>query len=271
VGFQVMARVPGGYRGLPPWILTAFVGLTAAGQICAEDNEGDAESHASVGPGAYMTPRFPGARETKNILFPFIDAEYANRIYTSGADILGLYGCKTTNTEVGAALEYDPTKRMARDDIRLRSLPDVKETARFKLFGSKTVGAITTDVNIARDIAGRGQGTVAQANLWLTVPFAPTFSISAGPGLTWADSRYMHTFFAISAAEAAVSSLPAFASRAGITDVHINGLAEWQIHAKYRLGASIYLTHLQGDAGASPITVQHEQKIIIGWIAYRFN
>ena len=232
---------------------------------------GETEYHASIGPGFYALPSFPGARRTRKILFPFIDAEYANRLYTSASDILGVYGYKTTDTQVGAAVEYDLTERMARDDIRLRGLPNVGETPRFKLFGSQTVGAVTADVNVARDIAGRGQGTLGQANLWLTVPFDPTFSVSVGPGITWADSQYMHTFYAITPAEAAVSALPAFASRAGITDAHLNGLAEWVIHSKYRLGAQACFGHLRGDAGASPITVQHEQTTLVAWLAYRFN
>ena len=245
----------------------AGVSTAASGAIAASETE----YHASIGPGFYALPSFPGARRTRKILFPFIDAEYANRLYTSAADILGVYGYKTTDTQVGAAVEYDLTERMARDDIRLRGLPNVGGTPRFKLFGSQTVGAVTADVNVARDIAGRGQGTLGQANLWLTVPFDPTLSVSVGPGITWADSQYMHTFYAITPAEAAVSAFPAFASRAGIADAHLNGLAEWVIHSKYRLGAQACFGHLRGDAGASPITVQHEQTTLVAWLAYRFN
>lgn len=250
------ARVPGVGWGL----------LLLCGAACAED-----DFHASAGPGIYTGPSFPGARHLRNLLFPFVDAEYAGRVYTSAEDLVGVYAYKTTATQVGAALEYDPTERLSRDDIRLRGLPDVRETARFKLFGSQTVGAVTADGNLAKDIAGRGQGMLGQANLWLTVPFNSSFSVSAGPGVTWADSRYTHTLYTVTAADAAVSVLPAFAAHAGIVDVHLNGLAEWVIHSKYRLGAQAFFGHLRGAAGESPITVQHEQTTLVGWIAYRFN
>jgi outer membrane protein len=256
VGFQVSARVPGLGWGL----------LLLCGAACGED-----EFHASAGPGIYTGPSFPGARHPRKLLFPFVDAEYAGRVYTSAEDLIGVYAFKTTDTQVGAALEYDPTERLSRDDTRLRGLPDVRETARFKLFGSRTVGAVTADANLAKDIAGSGQGILGQANLWLTVPFNPSFSVSAGPGVTWADSRYMHTLYAVTAAEAPVSVLPVFVAHAGIVDAHLNGLAEWVIHSKYRLGAQAFFGHLRGDAGASPITAQHGQTTVVGWIAYRFN
>lgn len=231
----------------------------------------EGEFHASVGPGIYAGPAFPGAHHVRKLLFPFVDAEYAGRLYTSAEDLIGVYAYKTVNTQIGAAIAYDPTERRARDDDRLRGLPDVRETERFKLFGSQTVGAVTADANVARDIAGHGQGTLGQVNLWLTIPFAPSFSVSAGPGVTWADSRYMHTLYTVTPAEAAVSVLPVFAGRAGIVDAHLNGLAEWVIHSKYRLGAQAWLGHLRGNAAASPISVQHEQTTVVGWIAYRFN
>ena len=241
-------RVPGGLC----WGLLIF-----SGAACAED-----DFALSVGPGIYAGPSFPGSRHERRLIFPFIDAEYAGRVYTSANDLIGVYAYKTTNTQLGAAVEYDLTQR------RVPGLPDVKETPRFKLFGSQTVSALTADANVARDIGGHGEGTLAQANLWVTVPFDSSFSLSVGPGVTWADSQYMQRLYAITAAE---GTFPVFVTRAGVADVHLNGLAEWVIHSKYRIGAQAWLWHLRGDAAASPLAVQHAQTTVVGWLAYRFN
>jgi outer membrane protein len=221
--------------------------------------------HASVGPGIYAGPSFPGSRHERRLVFPFVDAEYAGRVYTSANDLIGVYAYQSSRTQLGAAVEYDLTER------RVPGFPNVKETPRFKLFGSQTVSAFTADANVARDIGGHGEGTLAQANLWVTVPFDTSFSVSVGPGVTWADSRYMHTLYAVTAAEAADSSLPVFASRAGVPDLHVNGLTEWVIHSKYRIGAQAWLWHLRGAAASSPLAAQRVQTTVIGWIAYRFN
>jgi outer membrane protein len=89
--------------------------------------------------------------------------------------------------------------------------------------------------------------------------------------MTWADSRYMQPFYAVPTSAESVSALPTFASHAGIIDAHWNGLAEWQLFGKYRLGASASFAHLQGDAANSPITLRHEQTNLTGWLVHRFN
>jgi MipA family protein len=252
-------------------ILVASIGSVEVAHADATEDTGDLAYHASVGPAIYAAPAFPGARDTRRVWFPFVDADIGDRFYTSADDLLGVYAYKTEATQAGAAVQWDLTHRISSDDDRLRGLPNVGETARFKLFASRTVSFVTGDVNVASDVAGRGQGTLAQANLWFTIPFDPTFSVSLGPGATWANTEYMNTFYSVTAAESVRSPLPAFASRAGVVDAHLNGLAEWVIFSHYRIGASAYLAHLKGDAASSPITERRGQSTLVGWIAYRFK
>jgi MipA family protein len=251
-------------------ILVATIGSAGVAHADATDDTSALTYHASVGPAIYAAPAFPGARDTRQVWFPFVDADIDDRFYTSAEDLLGIYAYKTEATQAGAAMEWDLTHRISSDDDRLRGLPNVGETARFKLFASRTVSFVTGDVNVATDVAGHGQGTLAQANLWFTVPFDPTFSVSLGPGATWADTDYMRTFYSVTAAERG-SLLPAFTSRAGVVDAHLNGLAEWVICSHYRIGASVYLADLKGDAASSPITERRGQSTVVGWIAYRFK
>jgi outer membrane protein len=254
------------------WIVSVLtVVLLDTAQAAATDDAGGFTYHASVGPAIYVAPAFPGARRSRQVWFPFVDADIDDRFYTSAEDLLGVYAYKTEATQVGAAVEWDLTHRVSSDDDRLRSLPNVNETARVKLFASRTVYFITGDANVATDIAGHGQGTLAQANLWFTLPVSPSFSVSLGPGMTWADRAYMRTFYSVDPAQSVGAVLPAFSARPGVADAHLNGLAEWVILSHYRIGASAYLAHLEGDAGASPITQRRGQKMLVGWIAYRFK
>lgn len=252
-------------------ILIASLGSVGMAQAGAPEDAGDVTYHAAVGPGIYVAPAYPGARGTRQVLFPFVDADIDDRFYTSAEDLIGVYAYKTAATEAGAALQWDLTRRISSDDDRLRGLPNVDETARLKLFADRTVAFITGDVNVATDLGGHGQGTLAQANLWFTIPFDPTFSVSLGPGATWADADYMHTFYAVTPAQSIGSPLPAFAARAGVVDAHLNGLAEWQLFSHYRIGASAYLAHLKGDAADSPVTERRGQATVVGWIAYKFK
>jgi outer membrane scaffolding protein for murein synthesis (MipA/OmpV family) len=179
MGFQMRACVPGirrrrelALRALEIAVAAlAAGGVARAGDDSAIDGNSQArEYHLVVGPEIYSYPHYPGARGVQNLLFPFIDAEYANRFYTSASDLFGVYGYKTNATELGAALESDPTRQKVAGDPRLAGLPDVRQTSRLKLFASHTLGFVTGDMNVARDVEGRKQGTLGQANLWLTAP-----------------------------------------------------------------------------------------------------
>ena len=258
-------------RRWPPGVSVVTAALLATAHAAAADNTGDLAYHASVGPAIYVAPAFPGARRSRQVWFPFVDADIDDRFYTSAEDLFGVYAYKTETTQAGAAVQWDLTHRISSDDDRLRGLPNVNETARLKFFASRTVYFITADTNVATDTAGRGQGTLAQANLWFTVPFSPSFSVSLGPGATWADRVYMHTFYSVAPTQSQGELLPAFSARSGVADTHLNGFAEWVIFTHYRIGMSAYLAHLDGDAGASPITQRRAQKVLVGWLAYRFK
>jgi MipA family protein len=251
--------------------VAVWVGCTSVA-VAVEDAGVPAESwKLQVGPGSETLPTYPGSRTLHTVLFPFIDAEYDQRLYSSGNDLLGVYAYKTENTQLGSALEYDMTARRVSDDARLRGLPNVYRTSRFRLFGSQTVQMITADANVARDVNGGHEGTLGQANLWATLPFGSKLSLSAGPGLMWGDRQYMQTFFAVTAAESDRSAFREYFARAGVIDRRLNGFLQWDAAPRCQIGLLAYAAHLRGSALQSPITVQHEQTSFTGWVAYRFN
>jgi outer membrane scaffolding protein for murein synthesis (MipA/OmpV family) len=230
----------------------------------------DPGTYLSVGPGIYLQPTYPGASGTRGFFLPYIDAEYHDWLYSNAADLLGVYAYKTPTTQMGAAIQYDFTERLNKDDARFRFLRDVRATPRIKLFASHTIGLLTGDVNVATDVAGRDQGTLAQANLSLAIPFVPKFFFSVGPGLTWANSTYMQSFFGITPGQSLVSQLPAYDARAGIVDLHINALANYTISKRWSLGTTTYWARLHGDADGSPITQRRSQLTVIAFLAYTF-
>lgn len=269
MGLQVVATTRRWSLGKLLSVACIFAILTAN---CRADDSESKDLHFSMGPGIYSVPHYPGAQGTRRRFFPFIDAEYGNRFYTSASDLFGIYAIKSDSTQAGAAIMLDPMRRETFHEARLRHLRSIPETTRLKLFASRTLLFVTADGSIATDVLGRGQGTLAQANLWFTAPLTSGFSINAGPGVTWADSRYMQSFFSVTPAEADASPLLApYGTRAGILDTHLNGLAEWQFLSHYRIGAQIYVARLDGIAAGSPIVKQRTQRSVVGWVAYRFR
>jgi outer membrane scaffolding protein for murein synthesis (MipA/OmpV family) len=71
-------------------------------------------------------------------------------------------------------------------------------------------------------------------------------TLSAGPGITWADDDYMQTFFGVTPGQAAASALPAYEARGGAHMVRA------------------------GDAEGSPITRDRDQHLTALFASYRF-
>jgi outer membrane protein len=140
-----------------------------------------------------------------------------------------------------------------------------------KLFASHTISFVTGDTNVATDILGHGQGTIAQANIWLTLPIAPGCMLSVGPGLAWADQDYMAAFYGVTAAQAARSSFEPYAARAGTVDGHLNGIATYDLSARWSLGASAVAARLSRDARHSPVTQQPSQVTMVAWLTYKIS
>jgi len=55
-------------------------------------------------------------------------------------------------------------------ELRVPAMIPPSMATLLKLFASHTLGFVTGDMNVARDVEGRKQGTLGQANLWLTAP-----------------------------------------------------------------------------------------------------
>jgi MipA family protein len=259
-------------NSLDHWVLRGTllaVACVAGNCAWAADPPLESGTNLSIGPAVYVTPSYPGASSSRGFALPYLDAEYAGRFYTNASDLVGVYAYKTVGDALGAALQYDFTERLSKDNGDFKYFSDVKATPRFKLFADKTIGAFTADFNIATDIAGRGQGTLAQANLFVTIPIVPKWVFSFGPGLMWADHEYMTTFFTITPQQAAVSPLHSYTAGAGVDDLHLNAIVTYAISSRWGIGASAYEARLHGTADGSPVTTRREQTTALAWLVYK--
>ena len=79
----------------------------------------------------------------------------------------------------------------------------------------------------------------------------------------------MSTFFAVTPEMSALAPLSTYATKAGVVDLHWNGIAVYQISSRWSIGASVYAARLHGDAENSPITLRPSQITALGWIVYK--
>lgn len=223
----------------------------------------------TVGPGVYVAPQYPGSRHLKAYPFPALDISYRDTFFSQGPDVLGWNVLGNDTYHVGAAISFDFQSRDAKDDGRLRGLPDVHDGPKLKLFADYTVWAFTGALAVYRDVVGYGQGTTASADLYASLPLKG-WLFSVGPGLTWANGAYTRTLFGISPSESAASGLPQYGTGAGIRDIHLNFYMTHDFSRHWVGTVNSTLGRLQHFAANSPVTERRTEWTTFASLGYRF-
>lgn len=233
----------------------------------------------TVGGGVVSRPAYPGSGKTEVDFVPLLSASQgrfmAGALPGSGIPVgVGAFLIAEPQLRLGVGIGGGFSKpRVAGDYPRLRGLGDIDNTLRGSIFGSyNTPGpaGLTLRGSVQTDLGGKKQGTLATLDLEGRAALTDQFSISAGPGVTWADSTYSQTFFGINAAQSAASNRPMYRANSGINSVRFTVGANYQLTANWGVRAFVTAARLQGDAADSPITEKRSQNSAGVFVSYRF-
>jgi len=205
-----------------------------------------------VGLGVAAVPDYEGSQDYKAAPIPFISI-----VGKSGmsAELLGnvlRVNVIPSNTwRLGPLLRY----RAERDDVenervdRMQKVDDATELGGFAGFDLHNW---SFKVDVTHDTSGTYDGTVGGVSLgytWLANPWKFTLNASS----TFADDRYMSTYFGVSAADSARSGLPTYSLGGGVKDVGAAFIAGYRINEKWGVMCALRYTQLVGDAADSPL------------------
>jgi outer membrane protein len=240
------------------------LGLGLAARAAADDGW-----QLGLGGGLAARPKYPGSDALQLRPVPAFDLRYGRWFFSSGEG-LGLYLARKPRCWISAAVAPELGHRYSRDDDHLRGLDDVQGTARAVLKAGYRLGWISATAGLASDIAGRGQGTLADFELAAQQELLPGLRLEGGTGLRWANRQYRETFFGIDARESAASGLPAFSAGSGVDSLRLFAGATYQLDRHWSLAGRASLAWLQGDSADSPVTEQKTQPQLALFALYRF-
>ena len=230
----------------------------------------------SVGIGVVDHPKFPGSDQREMRALPILGASYG-RYFVGGLPGggvplgLGANLYRDRNWSLGVGLGGGIGKaRKESDDSRLAGLGDIDNTVRAAIFGGYTVGWLAMRGNVATDIGGKGQGTLASVELEGRYRLTPELTLTGGPGLTWADRKYTQTFFGIDAAQSVSSGRAEYSAGSGLNSVRVSVGALYSLTPQWEFGLRGSIGRLQGDAADSPLTFRAKQTNVGLFGSYRF-
>ena len=221
----------------------------------------------ALGAGVGVAPTFPGSDNYRAGLLPFIAGAY-------GPVVFGF-------NQIGVRLYRDPRWRVSTflalaggryesDDARLRGLGDIDRTARLGLRVIYREGRFVALGQVAPDIAGQKQGTLARLDLLARFHPVQGTSVFVGPGLTWADRQYTQSYFGVTPEQSTRSAFPEFQTGAGLESARVVGGVLQRFGRPWFAMATVSASRLLGDAANSPVIETRTQYAIFTSVMYIF-
>lgn len=260
-------------------IPAACAGFLIASDVLAQAGPqpaGDEVWRFSVGAGVFSRPKYPGSGEMEFAAAPMASVNYG-RYFLGGTPAagtplgVGLYLIQNEHWRVGVAVGGDLDKpRKESDATLLNGWGDISATALASAFATYSYKWFAVRGVVVTDIGGHDQGT--RVSLDMEARYSPLegLMLSAGPGLTWATSDYMQTFFGINAAQSAIAGVPQYTAGGGVSSVRFSVGAAYRLSERWNVGARVSTGWLQGDAADSPITEDKSQNVYGLFLNYQF-
>lgn len=217
-------------------------------------------------------PKYEGARDYRVIGFPvaFPAGSGDGWVQFKAPDDVRFRLINLQGLEIGPVAGY----RFGRDEEdgrRLRGLGDVDGGLVLGGFAAYRIGAMRAFASFNNAVTGDDTGGLLKFGVEGTTVLPGRISLTGTIGSTWASESYMRSFFGVTAAQSARSTLAAYQPSSGIKDVFTSVSAEIPLDANWTLRGFARYAQLIGDAADSPI-VEREGQLSGGLgLTYRFS
>jgi MipA family protein len=251
---------------LPLW-------ATSSGAAYAQSADASAKSdwQFRAGVGVTVTPRYPGAENTRTRFMPFPEAKYQDWLTINTRNGIEVKSAVGEGLSIGASAGADLTTRRAKDDTRFQGLVDIKAAPVARVFADYSNGDFSVKAALrsrAGTSAGRGTTLEIGAGYKLVATSAGTLTI--GFIATAMDNKYADSFFGISPEQSQSSGLPQFDAKSGLRDTGVYAQGVYRLTARWSLIGSVQVSELASKAGDSPIIVEKTQASATVFSAYTF-
>lgn len=216
---------------------------------------------------------YPGASAYRARVGPSIDIRYRDLFFLSTGEGVGVNLLSGPRGRVSLSAGFDMGRRAADDLDHLNGLGNIGAAAVIKLSGDYVVSKsfpLVLRADVRRDIGG-SNGWRGDLSAYLPLPgSSERFFWFAGPSVSFADARYMDTWFGVSGEQARRSGLAPYSSHAGLRSVGFGTTAVWFFRKHWFLTVDGAIEQLTGSAAHSPVVSRSTQGVFDLSVNYRF-
>jgi outer membrane protein len=209
-----------------------------------------------IGMGAGLTPDYEGSADFR--LYPIFQARFNwadGRYINLLGPVIRADLVPSATFGFGPMLRYRP-ERGSVDDEKTRLLDKVDAATEAGVFGTYALGRFFLYAALNRDTGDAHDGFLADVSVGYRVKIERHVRMVFLAIGTWADDKYMDTYFSVDADNAEKSDLAEFKAGSGIKDIGMVVALKYNINWHWGITGTWKYTRLLGDAADSPIVNQ---------------
>ena len=225
-----------------------------------------------VGGGGLFSPDYEGSDDFEFRALPYISAKYGDWLSFSVPEGLKLTAITEGGFRAGVLAGYR-FDREEDDNVALGGWGDIDGTAELGAFAEYKIDQMKFALDVRQGLSDE-TGLQATLSARHESRIGPS-RISVGPQVTWADDDYTQTYFGITAAQAAASTIgyAPYAADGGLKSYGLGLSVFTPVTDSWAITAIASVSQLTGDAADSPIVTDQgsETQYMFGVFAgYRF-
>ncbi|MDE2457809.1 MAG: MipA/OmpV family protein [Rhodospirillales bacterium] len=226
-----------------------------------------------LGLGSQFAPAADGLRRYRVQGGPAIDIRYKNIAFLSTGEGFGANLFSFRHISVGGAITYDMGRSPHVDGRDLNGLGTIHPAPELKFFATTVLSKcfpLTLRVDVRKQF-GASFGYIGDAGAYMPMPgSSKRFAWFLGPSVTFADARYMNTYFGISHTQAADTRYAFYKARGGFKSAGLGISANYFVTPHLILNLDAAYDRLLGSAADSPITQTRNEEAISLSAIYKF-
>lgn len=224
----------------------------------------------SAGLAVLASRQYQGSDESRTLLVPTFDYQWANGVFVGVGNGLGINWSRSPERSYGLRLTAD----FGRDDKRsvalagmgdIRTRPEIGGFANFRVADGWEVAS-----SIRYGAGNDRKGLVVDLGLNMSHALSPSLRLNAGVATAWANRALTQSYFGVNTQQAANSGYAVFSPSAGLRDVRVGVALNYTIAPNWSLTGGLSLNRLLGDAKDSPIVRDRSSISGVVSTSYRF-
>ncbi|CZX40870.1 MipA/OmpV family protein [Enterobacter hormaechei] len=253
----------------------AVLAILATPALAAGQRQGNV---LTLGGGVDVAPRYSGSDKSRVTAAQVVDYAMENGFFISTTRGLG-YGNRVGNLDYSAALSYRAGRKdrdVSSDSIAsgsdyLRGMGDVKGSAVVVPgLGYRITDWLNVQLQAEVPVSERDNGEAVHFGIASPLYTSPENSVTLALTGSWGSSKYMQTYYGVSAAQSAASGFARNDAGSGIYAYSLN--LDWthKLTSRWSLLAAAGVTQLTGEAGDSPIVQRKTSPVGSLKVTYSF-